>query len=267
MRKEENMNYDKIIEIVKSTKSIVTSVHLQKQIKIKGEADFVTAVDLTISRYIKESLLKLYPSIGFFSEEESGRLSDPCWILDPIDGTTNLIFGYRMSSVSLGLYSKGKIVFGIVYNPFTEECFTATIGNGSYVNGRLLKVSNRKISDSVIEFGAGSTRKKDADVNFEIAKEIFKNCIDIRRICSSALALCFIADSRIDGYFEKCLKPWDVAAGSLILEEAGGLITDYFGKPLQFDEPTSVIASNGITHSFLGEIIKKYSEGSSSICY
>ena len=252
------MNYNNIIDLVKNTKSIVNSEDLRMQVELKGESDSVTAVDLEISRFLKEKLHELNPNVGFFSEEEKGVLSDPCWILDPIDGTTNLIFGYKMSSVSLGLYSEGKIIFGVVYNPFTEECFTAERGKGAYINGKLLCVSKRNINESIIEFGAGSTRKKDADRNFELAKEIFKHCVDIRRICSSALDLCFIADGRIDGYFEKVLKPWDIAAGSLILEGAGGKITDYSGNPIKFDKPTSIIASNSFTHDYLVKTIKNY---------
>ena len=152
----------------------------------------------------------MYPQIGFFSEEEKGCLTDPSWILDPIDGTTNLVY-----------------------------------------------VSNRRSGESIIEFGAGSTRKHEADENFEIAKNIFKECIDIRRICSSALDLCFIAAGRIDGYFESKLKPWDIAAGSLILSEAGGMITEYTGRPIQLIKETSVIASNGIVHDFLMDKIHK----------
>ena len=252
------MDYEKIIELVKTAGDFVYADDLRNDISLKGDADFVTNVDITISNFLKTKLYELYPEIGFFSEEEDGYLKDPCWILDPIDGTTNLIFGYKMSSISLGLYCNNEMMFGIVYNPFTQECFTAERNKGSYVNGKLLSVSKRKIEESIIEFGAGSTRKKEADKNFELAKEIFKNCIDIRRICSSALDLCFIADGRIDGYFEKVLKPWDIAAGSLILEEAGGKITDYNGSPIKFSNPTSIVASNGVTHEYLVNTIKKY---------
>lgn len=249
------IDFNKIIELVKETKNLVFSEKLITQIKMKGDADFVTAVDLAVSSFLKEELNKLDSNIGFFSEEESGALSDPCWILDPIDGTTNLVFGYRMSSVSLALYSGSKISAGVVYNPFTDECFTAQYGLGAYLNGQKLHVSERRIENSIVEFGAGSTHKEDADANFALAKDIFKSCIDIRRICSSALDLCYIADGRIDGYFEQRLKPWDIAAGSLILTEAGGMISDYSGKPVQFAAPASVVASNGIIHNFILEKI------------
>lgn len=114
-----------------------------------------------------------------------------------------------------------------------------------------LKVSTRNIDESLIEFGAGSTHKEFTEENFNLVKKIFEQCVDVRRICSSALDLCYIASGRIDGYFERILKPWDIAAGSLILEEAGGIITDYFGNPVQFAKQSSVIASNGVIQNFL----------------
>lgn len=179
-------------------------------------------------------------------------MQDNCWILDPIDGTTNLIYGYNLSSVSLGHYLDGEVVYGIVYNPFTEEIFTAERGKGAFLNHKKrLKVSTRNIDESLIEFGAGSTHKEFTEENFNLVKKIFEQCVDVRRICSSALDLCYIASGRIDGYFERILKPWDIAAGSLILEEAGGIITDYFGNPVQFAKQSSVIASNGVIQNFL----------------
>lgn len=252
------MDYAKVIDLVYQAKQFIASEAMRSDVHMKGSADFVTATDIAISGFMREELKKLYPEIGFFSEEEKGELRDPSWILDPIDGTTNYVYGYNMSSISLALYQGGQVVFGVVYNPFTEETFTATLGGGAWVNGRRIWVKKREFKDSIIEFGAGSTRKAEADLNFEMAKEIFKSCIDIRRICSSALDLCFIADGRIDGYFEKVLKPWDIAAGALILEEAGGTITDYTGKYPALDKPSSVVATNGVIHEQLLGIISKY---------
>lgn len=252
------MNYCKIVSLVKETSMFVFDQSLKESVAMKGAADFVTNVDIAISNFLKQALTDLDPSIGFFSEEESGHLHEKCWILDPIDGTTNLVYGYNMSSVSLALYEKGKVIFGVVYNPFNGECFTAELGKGAFLNGKPLQVSDRELKDSIIEFGAGSTRKQDADESFALGKEIFKHCVDIRRICSSALDLCFIADGRIDGYFESKLKPWDYAAGSLILTEAGGKITNYDGNELPMDVPSSIIATNGTIHNDLQGIILMY---------
>lgn len=252
------MAYERVIELVKSAKKIVDNEILKKDIHMKGAANFVTAVDTEISGYLKGRLREYYPEIGFFSEEEEGKLSDPCWILDPIDGTTNLVYGYNMSTISLALYQEGKIQFGVVYNPFNGECFTAESGKGAYLGRQQIQVSQRGMAESIIEFGAGSTHKENTEVNFEIAKKIFSRCIDIRRICSSALTLCYIAAGRIDGYFEKVLKPWDYAAGSLILEEAGGELSDYQGKALQFAGRSSLIAGNGKNNGAMREIISEF---------
>ena len=250
------MDFTYITELVVEAGKLAFRDDLRDAVSVKGKSDFVTQVDISISSFLKERLKKVDPSVGFFSEEERGALSDPCWILDPIDGTTNLIFGYNLSSVSLALYRDGAVRFGVVYNPFTKECFTAEEGRGAWLDGKRLSVSRRQMSEALIEFGAGSTHKENTEVNFEIAKAIFRQCLDVRRICSSALDLCYIAAGRIDGYFEKVLKPWDVAAGSLILTEAGGTITDYNGRPLQFAAPTSVIAGNGIVNSVIKDTIK-----------
>ena len=132
-----------------------------------------------------------------------------------------------------------------------------------YVTNIDLSISTylkNELKNSLIEFGAGSTKKEYTEQNFGLVKEIFRQCVDIRQICSSALDLCYIAAGRIDGYFEIELKPWDIAAGSLILQEAGGKITDYNILPVQFAKPTSVIASNGTVHSSLYQIISQRKE-------
>lgn len=245
------MNYKSVESRGLDTKKIILD-KTTLSVSIKAKNDFVTDIDIAISDFLKTKLKEIDPTVGFFSEEEEGNLQDNCWILDPIDGTTNLIYGYNLSSVSLGHYLDGEVVYGIVYNPFTEEIFTAERGKGAFLNHKKrLKVSTRNIDESLIEFGAGSTHKEFTEENFNLVKKIFEQCVDVRRICSSALDLCYIASGRIDGYFERILKPWDIAAGSLILEEAGGIITDYFGNPVQFAKQSSVIASNGVIQNFL----------------
>jgi len=245
------MDYRPVIALVHDMKTVTLNKVSTRQVYKKGNADFVTEVDYAISSKLKEALSALYPEIGLMSEEGEKLLSDPCWILDPIDGTTNLVYDYRQSSISLALYQGGRVVFGIVYNPFTDETFTAELGKGAFLNGNQVQVSAREQKESLVEFGAGSTHKEDADFNFKLACDIFKEVVDLRRICSTALDLCYIAAGRIDGYFEKILKPWDIAAGSLILQEAGGKITDWAGGNIRFSEATSVTASNSVIHEFL----------------
>lgn len=248
-----------IVQLVKEASKFAYDEELKGQISQKGAADYVTQVDLKISGFLKEKLSEIAPDIGFMSEEEENTLlAEKRWILDPIDGTTNLIYGYNMSSVSLALYDKEKIVLGVVYNPFSDECYTAELGQGAFLNGKKIQASSRSLKDSIIEFGAGSTRKQDAKKSFELGQAIFEKCVDIRRICSSALDLCFIAAGRIDGYFETKIKPWDYAAGSLILSEAGGRCSNYDNEALPFDAPSSIIASNGVIHDELREIINAH---------
>ena len=251
------MDHKQVIEIVKSTRKFVLDKRLVDSVSMKGEADFVTQVDMSISEYVKTELVKLYPDIPLMSEENKVNPSESTrWILDPIDGTTNLVFGYRMSSVSLALLEDGVITFGVVYDPYSGETFTAIRGEGAYLDGKRLSVIDRELKDSLIEFGAGSTRKYDADEAFTLGKEVFKNALDLRRICSSALAVSYIAAGRINGYFEKVIKPWDYAAASLILEEAGGRIRNWAGAPIGYDAPTSIVAGSPKVCDALLEIIR-----------
>jgi len=245
-------NFNKITELVHETKKIVANPMLRSDIHEKGASDYVTAVDITISNFLKERLKAMYQDIGFMcEEEENGTVQKNRWILDPIDGTTNLIFDFQLSSVSLALHLEDEIIFGIVYNPFTEETFCAERGKGAYLNGQRLYVSDRKISESLIEFSSGSRHKENANYAFDIAKEIFMDCVDVRCISSSALSVSYVAAKRIDGFFEKVLNPWDYAAASLILEEAGGIISDWSGNKIQFDRPSSIIAANKSNHAYL----------------
>lgn len=252
------MNYNEILELVKSTKNIIYNRD-NFDVNLKGSLDFVTNIDIAVSDYLKLELKKVTPEIDFFCEEEKGSLSDECWILDPIDGTTNLVYDYRMSAVSLAHYKNGEILFGVVYNPFWDEMFSAIKGKGAWYNGvQKMSVSKREMKDALVEFGINCAHKEKADKNFKIAKEVFENCVDIRRVSSAALDLAYISIGRLDGYFEAVLKPWDIAAGSLILTEADGIITDYDGNAVEFSAPTSVIAGNLNVHSKLKEIVNKY---------
>lgn len=251
-----SMDFESVIEAVKSTRPIIFDKALSSSVKMKGEADFVTEVDLRISEHLKQQLSALYPEVGFMSEEEEpGELARRRWILDPIDGTTNLVFGYNMSSVSLALVEDERPVFGVVYNPFTDEVFCAEAGHGATLNGKPISVVDRPLGNCLVEFGAGSTRKHEADEAFDVAKKVFAHCLDLRRICSSALAICFVAAGRINGYFEKSLKPWDYAAACLILTEAGGRSSSWDGEAMQYARPQSIVCGSPTAYEFLRETV------------
>lgn len=253
------MNYQAIIELVKEAGQFVFDNELRSSVNMKGSADFVTAVDLKISEFVKKGLKKITPDIGFMSEEEKVELVEKRWILDPIDGTTNLVYNYNMSSVSLAYFDGEKIDFGVIYNPFSGDLFVSKRGEGVYLNNEKLPLAaDRDLSDCIIEFGAGSTKKQFTDESFAIGKEVFRNCLDIRRLCSSAIAIAYVAAGKINGYFERVIKPWDYAAATLMLEECGGKCTDWEGNPIQFDQATSYVCGTPKAHAFLLKTINEY---------
>ena len=246
------MNYELIISLVKQASEIVFDKSLRETVNMKGSADFVTAVDLKISSFLKEKLAEITPDIGFMSEEEDGEISEKRWILDPIDGTTNLVYGYNFSSVSLAYFNGSEVEFGVIYNPYNRDLFTAYLGNGAYLNGERLPIApDRELTDCLIEFGAGSTKKQYTDESFAIGKEVFRNCLDLRRVCSSALAIAYIAAGKINGYFERSIKPWDYAAATLMLKETGCVCSDWDGNPIQFENASSYVCGTKKAYDFL----------------
>ena len=270
------MDYNKIVALVYSAKKIVFSKKLLSSVKDKNPYDFVTAVDTGISDYLKAELFKLYPEVGFMTEEEDKHtLKNATFILDPIDGTTNLIYDYKMSSISLAYAEKGEVLFGVVFNPFTKELFFSIKGKGAHLfktdNGisplikigvenytkNTLSCSNRTLNKAIVEFGASSSHKDMASETFNRGKRVFEKCLDLRRVCSTALSICYISAGRLDGYFEKVIKPWDYAAGILILAEAGGTSSTWDNTPLPLDKEGTIICSNKVIHKELLELVIK----------
>ncbi len=216
------------------------------QVTEKGAADYVTNVDVAVQKYLKEALGNEFPDIALIAEEKENLGLDPdnsYWILDPIDGTTNLIRDYHLSAVSLGLYENGEITFGVVYNPFTEELFYGAKGEGAYLNGAPIQVSNQpEFKDAVVSFGSSPYEKNRAKELFPIFYNIFMNCADFRRTGSAALDICYVACGRQHAYLEQNLKPWDYSGASIILREAGGTITDWGNKELPYLANSDILA-------------------------
>ena len=268
------MNYNEILSLVYEAKKFVFDENNLNFVKNKNPYDFVTKVDTDVSEFIKQELGKLYPDVGFMTEEEDKHtFSDKIFILDPIDGTTNLVYDYKMSSISLAYAENGEVCFGVVFNPFSSEMFFGIKNKGSFLfdtsNGigellsqgvenytkNRLYTSKREMRNALIEFGASVSHKEMTDETFERGKRIFKNCLDLRRTCSTAIAICYIAAGRLDGYFEKIIKPWDYAAGELILREAGGCSSDWSGNALPLDREGAIICSNSVIHKHLLELV------------
>ena len=242
-----SVNYQEIIKLVQETDRIIFDEAAVGHVIEKGLADYVTYVDLGVQHFLQKELADRYPEIAFMGEEEGENHLHPegsCWILDPIDGTTNLIHHYNHSAISLGLWEKGQIVFGVVYNPFTKETYWAVRGEGAYCNGKKLAVSKAQdLGHCLLNFGTGPYQKELAPENFRRLQAIYMVCQDIRRSGSAALDLCYVASGKCEGFFEITLKPWDYAAGSVILEEAGGVITNWQGEPVTFHKGGTVCAS------------------------
>ena len=241
------MNKQDVLNLILETKSIILNDEAAGDVTVKGAADYVTRVDFEVQKFMQERLYELDSSIGFIAEEKENRGLDVkgrYWILDPIDGTTNLICHYNMSAVSLGLYDGGAIVFGAVYNPFSGELFEAELGKGAFMNGKPIHVSDRPMKDAVIAYGSSPYEKERAGELFTLFRRIFEHCADFRRSGSAALDLCHVASGRTSAYLEENLKPWDYSAGSLILTEAGGMITDWKDQPLPYLRNSDVLAAS-----------------------
>lgn len=221
----------------------------------KGFADFVTEVDYKVQRFLIKALNDIIPGSNIISEETDSNhysLSGPTWVLDPVDGTTNLLHGYRHSAISLALYTDGKPLAGWIYNPDSNEMFAAEVGEGAWLNSRKIQASGSSLlGDCLISFGTTPYDRKKAQETFSILERIYMECRDIRRSGSAALDLAYVACGRTDGFFELCLQPWDFAAGMLILEEAGGRVTDREGKKPCAASPGSILATNGLIHEIL----------------
>ena len=241
-----------IIGLVKETRALLFDTRAAEAVTVKGRADFVTEVDLKIQAFLKNELHARYPGIQFMGEEQDNSGLDPSravWILDPVDGTTNLIRHYNQSAVSLGLYENGAGLLGVVYQPFTGEVFHAVKDGGAFLNGAPIHVSGtRTMRDSLVAIGTNPYRKETAAENFPVFQRVFEGCQDIRRSGSAALDLAHVACGRLDAYFEQNLKPWDYAAGAVILTEAGGRVTDYRGGTLSVRHNSDLAASNGRIH-------------------
>lgn len=212
-----------------------------------GHANFVTTYDKMVQVKLQESFAKILPEAVFVGEEEDIHASIEkgyAFIVDPIDGTTNFIKDYHTSAISVGLLKDGEQFLGAVYNPYLDELFTAVKGEGAYLNGQPIHVSNQPLSNGVVLFGTAPYYEELNRKSFDMAYEYFKQALDIRRSGSAALDLCSIASGRAELYFELRLSPWDYAAGSLIVTEAGGIVTTVEGEPITFDKPCSVLARN-----------------------
>lgn len=260
MERRDHIVMQDIITLLKKTKPFVENRAMAGHVKVKGLADYVTQVDTDIQNFLACELRKLAPDIQFLGEEEGlhEMSGDTYWILDPIDGTTNLIHDYQHSVVSLGLYEKGEITLGVVYDPYREDVYHAQKGMGSFLNGSPIHVSEaERLAETIVAIGTSPYDRELTEVNFQRFQRVFEKSQDIRRTGSAALDLAYVACGRTGGFFETLLSPWDFAAGMLLVTEAGGKVTNYAGEPLNLLQRGSVIATNGKVHEELRGLMEE----------
>ncbi len=197
----------------------------------KGRNDFVTEMDKRSECMITERLRGEFPAIGIYAEESGAAGSmESFWVIDPLDGTTNFIHGYPAFSVSIALYDGGETVLGFVYDPLKKELFEAAKGDGAFLNGKKIMVSKaERLEEALLGTGFPFSVHRFIDPYLATFKELFLESRGVRRAGSAALDLAHVAAGRLDGFWELYLKPWDMAAGALIVREAGGTVTDFFG--------------------------------------
>jgi myo-inositol-1(or 4)-monophosphatase len=243
---------------------------LQKQrlwsdldISFKGEIDLVTEVDRRCEELIVAALKGAFPEHGILAEEGSnqeGRLPYK-WVIDPLDGTTNFAHGFPWFCVSIALEHQGEVLLGVIYHCMMDELFTAVRGGGAFLNGSKIRVSTRQpLRRSLLATGFPYDRTRDNENNFDNFINFQLAARAVRRAGAAALDLAYVAAGRLDGYWECKLKPWDVAAGSLMVTEAGGILTNHAGLPHSVYDHR-ILASNGVIHQEMLEVLKRTGGG------
>ena len=229
----------------------------------KGPNDFVSEVDRAAEQAVIETLLDAYPTHGILAEE-SGRThgakdSEFTWIIDPLDGTTNFLHGFPVYAVSIALAHRNQVQQAVVYDPARNDLFFASRGRGAYLNDRRLRVSKRtRMAEALIGTGFPFRKGDNFKRYVKMFEEVMQNCAGLRRPGAAALDLCYVAAGWYDGFFEMGLSPWDVAAGSLMIAEAGGLIGNFTGEA-DYLYQREVVAGTPKVYGQLVQILSPYS--------
>ncbi len=225
------------------------------EIHFKSRNDFVTKVDKTCETRIIDIIGKNFPGHGYLAEE-SGKTSGSgtYWIIDPLDGTSNYVHQFPMFSVSIGVYSQGLLQAGVVYDPLHHEMFTAEKGKGAYLNNKRIRVSKTPVlADALMATGIPFRARNRWNQYMRSFNDISLGSAGLRRGGSAALDLAYVACGRFDGFWEIDLSPWDIAAGALLIQEAGGRITDMWGSS-KYLQNGDILASNAVTHNELQKL-------------
>ena len=225
------------------------------QVSLKGPGDYVTASDKKVEKIIIEELQKARPNYSILSEEIGEINNDDSfkWIIDPIDGTSNFLHGIPHFAISIGLEHNKEIICGIVYDPIKDEMFTAEKGNGAYINNQRMRVSARsKLKDSIIFSGGPRYQSINKDLAFDEYKKISSKVnIAIRKLGSASLDMAYVAAGRCDGFWQRDLNYWDIAAGIILVKEAGGFVTDFQGNNEYLQNKTTLATNSKINDEMI----------------
>ena len=232
-----------------------------RTVRYKGRVDLVTETDTAVEAFLREKLGAIMPGIGFLGEESAGIPSPgfdipqgDCWIVDPVDGTTNFVHGIPFVAVSIALYLDGATRLGVVYLPFLKECFYTRRGAGAKRNGSRIQVSDtRHCEEALVATGFPYSMNGELDAVLRRLGNVLPNCRGVRRCGAAAADLAYVAAGRFDAFYESGLKTWDIAAGRLLIEEAGGRVTAADGTELVFGG--TLLASNGHIHRNMVELL------------
>jgi myo-inositol-1(or 4)-monophosphatase len=233
------------------------------KVSSKGPNDFVSEVDQAAEQAIIDILLQAYPGHGILAEE-SGRAhgaknSEYVWIIDPLDGTTNFLHGFPVYAVSIALAHRGQVQQGVVYDPTRNDLFYASRGRGAFLNDRRLRVSKRtRMNEALIGTGFPFRKGDNFKRYVKMFEEVMQNCAGLRRPGAAALDLCYVAAGYYDGFFETGLNPWDIAAGSLMITEAGGLIGNFTGEA-DYLHQREVVAGTPKVYGQMVQMLAPYS--------
>ena len=230
------------------------------QVSSKGPGDFVSSADKRTEKTIIEELQKAHPEYGIITEE-TGIINKSNiknrWIIDPIDGTMNFLNGIPQFAISIAYEENNEIICGVIFNPITNEMFCAEKGNGAYLNNTRIRVSNKKkLKDALLVTGGPKGASKIKNEIYSEYINVSNNVSNVRKFGSAALDMAYVACGRFDGYWQRELNYWDIAAGVIILREAGGFI-DFFEDDISFPLKKNVLASNSNIHQELKELINK----------
>lgn len=238
--------------IVLSARNIEAHTHEKT-----SAADLVTEYDVTVQLFLRKRLLDIQPCAVFYGEEDAAS-GDPtkgwAFIVDPIDGTTNFVRGFHQSAISVALACDGTVEYGVVYDPFKDELFSAQRGGGAFLNGNPVSVSGRTLETGIFGMGTALYRREYIGPTMALTEQLMQRSCDFRRMGAAALDLCYVACGRTEVFFEYSLFPWDYAAASLLVTEAGGHVSTLRGEPLPVGRRCSIWVCNDVNRNLLSEL-------------